>query len=168
MAGGTVTISIPTAAPPERQSAARGWQAPLKACAPGPMLTAPPSCVASGHPYRGRRDRFCPVYGQGVCSARWAALGCDATSRHQSLNAKSGPDCNPNPPDFRSSSRSLCVIQAPIYQGFSFSSELLRVRSVAVLNHPTDQRHGSGKFRVGAFHSSQSCMSTPSVEAFVK
>lgn len=54
------TNSIPTAASPERQSEARGWQAPLKARAPGPMLTRLPPTVASGHLYNAKSSRLAP------------------------------------------------------------------------------------------------------------
>lgn len=40
--------------------------------------------------YRRRYGRFCSFDGQGVFLARWAALGCDATSRQQSKTSAKG------------------------------------------------------------------------------
>lgn len=149
--------SHPTAAPPERQSAARGWQAPLKACAPGPMQTRLPPAVASGQPYRGTESVWL-LRASTCCSARWAALGCDATSRHQS-NAKGAEVCKPP----RLSSR---VIQTLHHQGVCFFSIVFRVVFVTVLSSPAEKRQRADKLGVGAFHSSQSYPATPSVEAF--
>jgi hypothetical protein len=126
------------------------------------MLTLISTAVASGQSYRGRRDRFRPVYGQGVCAARWAALGCDATSRQQFQNAKSAGLAKAPRLQSRQLRKSFRVIQAPTYQGFSFGSHSLRNTPKAfaafrvcvpvVLNGSANQHQRCDEVGVGGFH----------------
>ena len=152
MSAQTLPHSDAARLPQERQSVAC-----VSIHTPGPVQTASPSRVASGQSYRRRQDRFAGVYGQGVRAARWAALGCDATSRQQS-NANSAGVCKPLRQSFH-------VIQAPSNQGKGFDPKGFRVVLVAVLNRPANYRQRSAKLGIGGFHVSSS-VAASGVETF--
>jgi hypothetical protein len=139
------------------------------------MLTLISTAVASGRPYRSQSESPA-VRGEADRYARWAALGCDATSRHQFQNAKSAGLAKAPRLQIRQLRSSFRVIQAPRQQGFSFGSHRLsdapqastafRVRLPVVLNGSANQNQRIAEVSVGGFHSSQSLAASSGVETF--
>jgi hypothetical protein len=140
------------------------------------MPTLISTAVASGHSYRGLGGQLA----YSVCQAfhpRWAALGCDATSRQQFQNAKSAGLAKAPRLQSRQLRKSFRVIQAPRQQGFSFGSHSLsntpqastafRVRLPVVFDGSANQNQHSAEVGIGRFHVVSSYpAATPRLEAF--